>query len=148
MSFYYCMLCILTSALELRMPVSGCNHLFNVKTSFSIFFHRKCCYSNVRYFYLKFLGVVLTELCLYMDSHMKFWITLPISADIQHVYRNEGKYPNRGPGFGFIKYFRERRPDMFSQTTGLIHITHEPWGYQRHCDYLSSHVEADNLAST
>ena len=42
-----------------------------------------------------------------------------IPADIQHVYRSEGKYPNRGPGFSFIKYFRERRPDMFSQTTGF-----------------------------
>ena len=42
------------------------------------------------------------------------------TADIQEVYRNEGKYPNRGKAFSFFKVMRDRRPDLFSRTTGVL----------------------------
>ena len=59
---------------------------------------------------------------------MQFWFWNDLfSADIQQVYRNEGKYPNRGPGFDYIKFFRSRRPDLFSQTTGLLTEEGEDW---------------------
>jgi hypothetical protein len=62
-------------------------------------------------------------------------------ADIQQVYRTEGKYPNRGPGFAYIKFFRSRRPDLFSQTTGLLTEEGEDW------QKIRSQVQQGNFLS-
>ena len=47
--------------------------------------------------------------------------SVPFSvADMQEVYRNEGKYPVRGHAFAFFKVMRDRRPDLFGRTTGVL----------------------------
>ncbi len=67
--------------------------------------------------------------CIFEQSQ-KFTILaifLSISDDFQVVHRNEGKYPSRGPGFHFFKVIRQRRPDLFGQTTGLLSEEGEDW---------------------
>ena len=40
--------------------------------------------------------------------------------DVETVYRNDGQYPDRGGGFDVLKLIRERRPDLFGETTGVV----------------------------
>ena len=49
------------------------------------------------------------------------------SEDIQQVYRHEGKYPTRGPGFEAYKMMRETRADIFAGTTGVLMEEGEKW---------------------
>ena len=47
--------------------------------------------------------------------------------DVQQVYRHEGKYPTRGPGFEAYKMMREKRSDIFAGNTGVLMEEGEKW---------------------
>ena len=47
--------------------------------------------------------------------------------DLEKVYRNEGKYPSRGQVFNELKTWRESRPDLFRDTTGVLLESGEKW---------------------
>lgn len=48
-------------------------------------------------------------------------------ADVETVYRNEGKYPFRGNMFASLKLIRQRRPDAYPDTTGITTEEGEEW---------------------
>ena len=51
--------------------------------------------------------------------------------EVQAIYQSEGKYPFRGEGFNVIKNWRQSRPDIFKETTGVLVENFEEWARVR-----------------
>ncbi|XP_059096485.1 probable cytochrome P450 49a1 [Tigriopus californicus] len=51
--------------------------------------------------------------------------------DVEIAYKHEGKYPNRGSGFAPLLKWRQSRPDMFEETTGVLMEEGEQWHHVR-----------------
>ncbi len=49
------------------------------------------------------------------------------SKDVETAYRNEGKYPDRGPGLEVYEIIRKKRSDIFHETTGVLFENGEKW---------------------
>ena len=47
--------------------------------------------------------------------------------DLAKAYRHEGKYPSRGLTLDELKRWREQRPDIFRDTTGVLLESGERW---------------------
>ena len=50
---------------------------------------------------------------------------------VRTVYQNEGQYPHRGNAFDLIRAWRDDRPDLFSETRGLLIEEKEKWHAMR-----------------
>lgn len=51
--------------------------------------------------------------------------------DVEIAYKHEGKYPYRGNGFAPLLKWRQSRPDIFEETTGVLMEEGERWHHVR-----------------